>query len=233
VSDVVTADAPPAHRSETAERYLEAIYYIDHEGEVPRPGRLAEWLGVSAPTVTVSLQRLARDGLIRIADDRSVELSDAGADAAATIVRRHRIVERWLTDVLGFDWATADLEAQSLSHGMSATVLERIDESLGRPITCPHGNVIPGRTPPAGRRLVRLVELEDGDQARVARISEVAEHEAPHLLNLLHERGIVPGIEIGVVSRSSSGWLLTAANREMTIDPATARAIWVDAPADR
>jgi DtxR family Mn-dependent transcriptional regulator len=233
VSGVVTADDPPAHRSETAERYLEAIYYIDHEGEVPRPGRLAEWLGVSAPTVTVSLQRLARDGLIRIADDRSVELSDAGAAAAATIVRRHRIVERWLTDVLGFDWATADLEAQSLSHGMSATVLERIDESLGRPITCPHGNVIPGRTPPAGGRLVRLVELEDGDRARVARISEVAEHEAPHLLNLLHERGIVPGIEVGIVSRSSSGWNLSAAGRQMTIDPATARAIWVEAPADR
>jgi DtxR family Mn-dependent transcriptional regulator len=233
VSGVVTADDPPAHRSETAERYLEAIYYIDHEGEVPRPGRLAEWLGVSAPTVTVSLQRLARDGLIRIADDRSVELSDAGAAAAATIVRRHRIVERWLTDVLGFDWATADLEAQSLSHGMSATVLERIDESLGRPITCPHGNVIPGRTPPAGRRLVRLVELEDGDRARVARISEVAEHEAPHLLNLLHERGILPGIEVGIVSRSSSGWNLSAAGRQMTIDPATARAIWVEAPADR
>jgi DtxR family Mn-dependent transcriptional regulator len=233
VSVVVTADDPPAHRSETAERYLEAIYYIDHEGEVPRPGRLAEWLGVSAPTVTVSLQRLARDGLIRIADDRSVELSEAGAAAAATIVRRHRIVERWLTDVLGFDWATADLEAQSLSHGMSATVLERIDESLGRPITCPHGNVIPGRTPPAGRRLVRLVELEDGDQARVARISEVAEHEAPQLLHLLDERGIVPGIEVGIVSRSSSGWNLTAAAREMTIDPATARAIWVEAPADR
>jgi DtxR family transcriptional regulator, Mn-dependent transcriptional regulator len=233
VSGVVTADDPPAHRSETAERYLEAIYYIDHEGEVPRPGRLAEWLGVSAPTVTVSLQRLARDGLIRIADDRSVELSDAGAAAAATIVRRHRIVERWLTDVLGLNWATADLEAQSLSHGMSATVLERIDESLGRPITCPHGNVIPGRTPPAGRRLVRLVELEDGDRARVARISEVAEHEAPHLLNLLHERGIVPGIEVGIVSRSSSGWNLRAAGSQMTIDPATARAIWVEAPADR
>ena len=144
------AGDPSPHRSETTERYLEAIYYIEHEGEVPRPGRLAEWLGVSAPTVTVSLQRLARDGLIRIAEDRSVELTDEGGVAAATIVRRHRIVERWLTDVLGFDWATADIEAQSLTHGMSALVLERIDESLGRPTTCPHGNVIPGRTPPGG-----------------------------------------------------------------------------------
>jgi DtxR family transcriptional regulator, Mn-dependent transcriptional regulator len=224
---------PPLQRSETTERYLEAIYYIEHEGEVPRPGRLAEWLGVSAPTVTVSLQRLARDGLIRIAGDRSVELTEDGATAAATIVRGHRIVERWLTDVLGFDWATADLEAQSLTHGMSATVLERIDESLGRPTTCPHGNVIPGRTPPEGRRLVRLVELADGDRARVARISEVAEHEAPQLLHLLDERGIVPGIEVGIISRTSSGWNLTAADAQTTVDPATARAIWVEVPAGR
>jgi DtxR family Mn-dependent transcriptional regulator len=199
---------------------------------VPRPGRLAEWLGVSAPTVTVSLQRLARDGLIRIAGDRSVELTNAGALAAAAIVRRHRIVERWLTDVLGFDWATADLEAQSLTHGMSAMVLERIDESLGRPTTCPHGNVIPGRTPPAGRRLVRLVDLEDGDRARVARISEVAEHEAPHLLHLLDERGIVPGIEVGIVSRSATAWIVTAAGARTTVDPATAQAIWVESPPD-
>jgi DtxR family Mn-dependent transcriptional regulator len=98
--------APILQRSETSERYLEAIYYIQHEGEVPRPGRLAEWLGVSAPTVTVSLQRLARDGLVSIAGDRSVELTEKGAEAAATIVRRHRIVERWLTDVLGLDWAS-------------------------------------------------------------------------------------------------------------------------------
>ena len=229
----MTAVEPSLPRSETTERYLQAIYYIDHEGEVPRPGRLAEWLGVSAPTVTVSLQRLARDGLISIAGDRSVELTESGADAAATIVRRHRIVERWLTDILGFDWATADLEAQSLTHGMSALVLERIDESLGRPTTCPHGNVIPGRTPPQGRRLVRLVELEDGDQARVARISEVAEHEAPHLLHLLDERGIVPGIDVGVVSRSTSGWDLTASGAKVSVDPATARAIWVEALAER
>ncbi|MFI5286418.1 MAG: metal-dependent transcriptional regulator [Candidatus Dormibacteria bacterium] len=229
----MTDGDPPLQRSETTERYLEAIYYIEHEGEVPRPGRLAEWLGVSAPTVSVSLQRLARDGLIRIAGDRSVELTDGGAEAAATIVRRHRIVERWLTDVLGFDWATADLEAQNLTHGMSATVLERIDESLGRPTTCPHGNVIPGRTPPRGRRLVRLTELEDGDRARIARISEVAEHEAPQLLHLLDERGIVPGIEVGLVSRSPSAWNLTVADADTAVDAATARAIWVEAPNGR
>jgi DtxR family transcriptional regulator, Mn-dependent transcriptional regulator len=234
VSTDVMVDAQPAHHSETAERYLEAIYYIEHEGEVPRPGRLAEWLGVSAPTVTVSLQRLARDGLIRIAADRSVELTDRGAEAAAVIVRRHRIVERWMTDVLGLDWATADLEAQTLAHGMSVTVLDRLDEQLGRPLTCPHGNVIPGRNPPSGRRLVRLVDLADGESAFVARISEVAEHEAPQLLRVLDQRGIVPGIEIRVVARSSAGWTVRAGGSdEMSVDPGTARAVWVEAPAAR
>jgi DtxR family transcriptional regulator, Mn-dependent transcriptional regulator len=231
VSTDLIVDAQPAHHSETAERYLEAIYYIEHEGEVPRPGRLAEWLGVSAPTVTVSLQRLARDGLIRIAADRSVELTDGGAEAAALIVRRHRIVERWMTDVLGLDWATADLEAQTLTHGMSGTVLDRLDEQLGWPLTCPHGNVIPGRNPPSGRRLVRLIDIADGDSARVARISEVAEHEAPQLLRLLDQQGIKPGVEVDVVGRSSSEWTFSVGGAEVRLDPGTARAVWVESPA--
>ncbi len=104
-------------RSEVTDRYLETIYYIEHEGDVPRPGRIAEWLGVSTPTVSVSLQRLARDGWIILAHDRSVHLSDAGRVAAAAAVRRHRLIERWLTDALGLDWATADREAAALSHG--------------------------------------------------------------------------------------------------------------------
>ena len=223
---------PSLQRSETTERYLEAIYYIEHEGEVPRPGRLAEWLGVSAPTVSVSLQRLARDGLIHIAADRSVVLTDSGAQAAAMIVRRHRIVERWMTDVLGLDWATADLEAAQLTHGMSDVVLDRLDDQLGRPTTCPHGNVIPGRTPPEGRRLVRLVDLADGEHARVARISEVAEHEAPQLLHILDQRGIIPGIEVGVVARSADAWQLQAGKGEFQIDQSTAWAVWVESPAD-
>jgi DtxR family Mn-dependent transcriptional regulator len=231
VSTGVTVDDQPAHHSEAAERYLEAIYYIEHESEVPRPGRLAEWLGVSAPTVSVSLQRLARDGLIRIAADRSVELTDDGAEAAATIVRRHRIVERWLTDVLGFDWATADVEAQTLTHGMSPTVLDRLDEQLGRPATCPHGNVIPGRAAPKGRRLMRLVDLRDGETARVARISEVAEHEAPQLLRLLDRCGLIPGVEIGVTGRTAGAWSLRAGGEDITIEAGTARAVWVETPA--
>ncbi|MBV8301257.1 MAG: metal-dependent transcriptional regulator [Candidatus Dormibacteraeota bacterium] len=195
-----------------------------------RPGRLAEWLGVAAPTVTVSLQRLARDGWVSVAPDRSVELTAPGGQAAAAIVRRHRILERWLTDVLGLDWAAADREAQSLAHGMSDLVLDRLDGLLGHPATCPHGNVIPGRRPPAGRPLVRLVDLEPGQRAPVARISEVAEHEAPQLLAVLGELAIRPGavVEAGAPHDGGHGVLID--EREAVLDDAVARAVWVQQP---
>ncbi len=219
-----------APRSETVDRYLEAIYYIQHEGEIARPGRLAEWIGVSAPTVTVSLQRLARDGWVSIAPDRSVELTEAGSEAAATVVRRHRIVERWLTDVLGLDWATADREAAALAHGISPTVLDRLDAYLDHPTTCPHGNAIPGRPPPKGGRLTRLVDLGRGEEARVARISEVAEHEAPQLLSVLDQRGLTPGTTVTLVSDAGGAWRLRIGGaHEVVVETQVARAVWVDA----
>jgi DtxR family Mn-dependent transcriptional regulator len=222
--------AETGHRSETVDRYLEAIYYIEHEGEVPRPGRLAEWLGVSAPTVSVTLQRLARDGWVRIAVDRSVELTQSGDQAAALIVRRHRIVERWLTDVLGLDWATADREAASLTHGVSEIVLDRLDAHLGHPTTCPHGNVIPGRRAPKGGRLIRLIDVAEGETARVARISEVAEHEAPQLLTALDDRGLLPGVAVTVVGSAPGVRRLRIGTAETSLDDRVAGAIWVETP---
>ncbi|MGH7722715.1 MAG: metal-dependent transcriptional regulator [Candidatus Dormibacteria bacterium] len=219
-------------RSEVADRYLETIYYIEHEGDVPRPGRIAEWLGVSAPTVTVSLQRLARDGWVTVAEDRSVHLSDAGRVAAAAVVRRHRLIERWLTDVLGLDWATADREAAALSHGVSDVVLERLDEHLGRPSTCPHGNVIPGRRAPAGRPMQRLVELPTGVGSRVFRISEVAEHDAPHLLAVLHDGGVVPEASLLVVDRGEGQLRLVVEGHPVVLSEGVAAAVWVESAPD-
>jgi DtxR family Mn-dependent transcriptional regulator len=220
----VTEQAELAARpTALAERYLEAIYYIEHEGEAPRPGRLAEWLGVSAPTATVSLQRLARDGWVQAGSDRSVQLTGAGALAAAEIVRRHRILERWLTDTLGLDWATADREAASLAHGVSPLVLDRIDATLGHPTTCPHGNVIPGRQPPRGGRLTRLVDLAPGGVGRVARISEVAEHDAPHLLATLSTHRLYPGAEI----RVDGAQRFDMGSGPFALDDLVARAVWV------
>src|SRR3977135_2487803 len=98
--------------SEVIAHYLEAIYYIRAEGEVVRSARLADWLTVSRPTVTVALRRMTRDGMVRLNAHKEIELTARGDAAAAAIVRRHRIVERWMTDVLGLDWGAADGEAE-------------------------------------------------------------------------------------------------------------------------
>jgi len=190
-------------RSETVKHYAETIFYIRHEEGRVRPGRLAEWLGVSAPTVTVTLQRLARDGFVEIGADRSVTLTSDGEELAAKIVRVHRLLERWLTDVLGLDWATADEEAQRLASGVSERVADRLDETIGFPTTCPHGNVIPGREAPYGE-LVALSDLPPDVPARVRRISEVAEHDAPDLLRELDAYGLVTGARIVVSGADAS-----------------------------
>jgi DtxR family Mn-dependent transcriptional regulator len=219
----------PAHEAgrlrETAARYLEAIYYIAHEGEVARPGGLADWLGVSRPTVTVTLQRLARDGWVELAGDRSITLTPSGETAASDLVRRHRILERWLVDVLGLDWAAGDREASHLAHGISDEVVDRLDGHLDHPRTCPHGNPIPGRgTVPPG--LVRLDRLPVGARASVVRISEVAEHEAPQLLLLLHEVGVTPG-RIVTVRSPGPALGLEVEGAPVEVDRGAARAVWV------
>jgi len=216
--------AAPERLTETAEHYLEAIYYIAHEGIAARPGGLAEWLGVSRPTVTVTLQRLARDGWLEVGDDRSISLTAAGDTAASAIVRRHRIVERWLVDVLGLDWAAADLEASRLAHGVSNTVADRLDQHLGRPLTCPHGNPIPGRGL-IDAELVRLDRLPQGQPATVSRISEVAEHEAPLLLRLLHELGVTPGRRVTVLAAGPRLEVEVEGTR-VEVDRSAARAVW-------
>jgi DtxR family transcriptional regulator, Mn-dependent transcriptional regulator len=191
------ANANMAPPSEVISHYLEAIYYIRAEGEVVRGARLADWLSVSRPTVTVAVRRMTRDGIVRLNARKEIELTARGLAAAEAIVRRHRIVERWMTDVLGLDWVTADLEAERLEHAISAVVEEKLYRALGRPRTCPHGNPIPGYSTMRPNEL-RLSALRPGEPATITRISEVAQREAPPLLQYLHERGLHPGTRIRV-----------------------------------
>jgi DtxR family Mn-dependent transcriptional regulator len=223
------AQTHQAGHSSTAAHYVETIFYIRFEEGPVRPGRLAAWLGVSPPSVTVALQRLARDGWIVTAPDRSVSLTARGEELAARIVRAHRLMERWLTDVLGLDWAAADQEAQFLAGGVSEQVADRLDELLGRPATCPHGNVIPGRDAPY-QALVALADLAPGVLARVRRISEVAEHDAPELLRELNGYGLVTGAQIRLapVHRSVGALPVEVGGRTRPIGIAVARLIWVE-----
>jgi len=214
----------------TVDKYLEAIYYIAAEGEVVRPSRLAYWLSVSAPTVSDALARMKRDGWIDIGSDRSVTLTESGESTAASLVRHHRILERWLTDVLNFDWAEADIEADRISSAISDAVVDQIDVSMGSPTTCPHGNVIPGRTAPYGV-LVALADLEPGTSATVRRISEVAEHDAPALLSMLAEHSISEGTDVTVI-KSDVGpneVALTVRGVPLTLSLDAAQLIWVEA----
>src|SRR5437763_14910772 len=167
-----------AEPSEVVSRYLEAIYYMWSEKEPLRSARHVDWLGVSRPTVAVGLRRMTRDGLVRMNGRKEIELTPKGMQSAESIVRRHRIMERWLTDGLGFDWVTADAEAARLEHAVSDVVEQRLYEVLGRTATCPHGNPIPGHSE-ASPREVRLPSLRTGDRASVTRVSQVPERAAP------------------------------------------------------
>ena len=213
--------------SEVVSRYLEAIYYMWAEKEPLRSSRLADWLGVSRPTVAVGLRRMARDGLVRMNRRKEIELTARGRRVAESIVRRHRIMERWLTDGLGLDWVTADTEAARLEHAVSEVVERRLYEALGRPDTCPHGNPIPGHST-ASAREVRLSVLETGDRANVTRVSEVAEREAPRLLAYLHDRNLTPGREISVIDADEVGKTLRVriGDREVTLSHETASKVW-------
>lgn len=214
----------------TVDKYLEAIFCIAAEGEVVRPSRLAYWLAVSAPTVSDALQRLKRDGWVELGNDRSVTLTDSGERTATALVRRHRILERWLTDVLGFDWAAADVEADRISSAMSDAVVDQLDASMGSPSTCPHGNVVPGRIAPYGA-LVALADLEPGTPATVRRISEVAEHEAPALLSMLTEHSIKEGSEVKMTDAAPKlhEIAITVAGEPLTLSMEAAQLIWVEA----
>jgi DtxR family Mn-dependent transcriptional regulator len=219
----------PTETSTTADRYLETILCIEGEGETVRPGRLAAWLGVTAPTVSVALQRLARDGWIEVAEDRSVTLTADGRRAASAIVRRHRLLERWLVDVLGFDWATADVEADGLALAFSDAVIDRLDRSMGEPATCPHGNPIPGRRPGYGA-LVSLRDLRPGVSSKVRRISEVAEHEARTLLTMLADHGIAEGTEVTVTATDDANVSIQGSDDAFELPLGAAGWIWVEVP---
>jgi DtxR family transcriptional regulator, Mn-dependent transcriptional regulator len=213
--------------SPAAARYLEAIYYLSHEGQEVRPGRLAEWMGVSAPTVSVGLQRLVRDGLVTVGPGRTVAFTEEGERAATAVVRRHRVVECWLTEELGFDWVTADAEAERVAHSLSDVVLQRLYEKLGQPATCPHGNQIPGARQDR-RDLVSLVALGPGAPARVARISELAEHDSPQVLGLLDSEGVVPGARLAVEGGTGDPGVVVVRvdGRQVALSRSMAATVW-------
>jgi DtxR family Mn-dependent transcriptional regulator len=133
-----------AEMHDTTEEYLESILAIEEEGVVPMRARLVERLGLSAAAVSETVGRLSEHGYVELHGDRSLHLTDKGRRLATTVVRRHRLAERLLVDVIGLEWEKVHREADRWEHAISADVEEKLVELLGDPATCPHGNPIPG-----------------------------------------------------------------------------------------
>src|SRR5437588_9537562 len=180
--------------SATVEEYLETIYNMSAEDEPVIGARLAEKFRVSAPTVTEMLKRLVRDGYIAMDSRRVVTLTEAGNQAAEAVLRRHRLTERFLVDMLGMQWHQVHEEACRLEHFISGAVEARVITSLHNPTTFPHGNPIPGSVPSARSYLkdqgaIRLSTVAVGEVVTILCIAEVVEDEQALIL-YLHESGL-------------------------------------------
>jgi len=215
----------------TVESYLEIIYMMAVEGQPVIGARLAESLHVSRPTVTTTLKRMVREGLVKIDGHKEIQMTTKGQAIAERLQHRHRIVERWLTDVLGFDWAKSDAEAHRLEHAMSDEVAELLNKHLGYPATCPHGNPIPGNTraaAPASYQVFPLSAAEEGNRVVVMRVSEYAENVA-ELLDYLGNRGVTPGALVTVVEIAPLEGPLTlkVGARTISMSREVANFVWV------
>jgi DtxR family Mn-dependent transcriptional regulator len=211
-----------------AEDYLLALSTLRDEGVPPIPARVAEILDVSAPTVTLALRRLERDGLIRWSGRKEIELTGEGSNVARSLQRRHRLIECWLTGVLGLDWATANEEAHHLEHAISPVVEERLMQVMNFPVSCPHGNPIPGEGREQTRSL-RLSDLAPGARTRLYRISELAESERSELL-FYYEQGFRPEIEITVLAHDGDTVKVQIEDRTVQLTATQASFLWVYAP---
>ncbi len=181
----------------TVEEYLEAIYIIGEESPPVRSARLAEVMEVSPPTVTDTVRRLIRQGHVALGANKEIALTDQGRGVAESLVRRHRLSERWLVDVLGMDWSRVHAEACKLEHALSPEVEERLAGTLNNPSTCPHGNPIPG-TGHLSPDAIPLTEMEAGSEAVLVRVSPEGEKNG-RLLDYLKENGLLPGTHLTAV----------------------------------
>lgn len=209
-----------------AQEYLEAIYEMEEEGGRIQQARIAERLGVSRATVSEHVHRLQKEGLIDV-DGREIRISQTGSQVATPLVRRHRLAERLLTDMLEIPWHRAHAEAHQWEHVISPEVEERILAKTGA-TTCPHGNPIPGMKPPYDRaKLVPLTQLPQGETGKLSLMTEDVELDTA-VLRHFEDHGLMPGAEITVVSRGPDGTLsLDVGGRPASLGPSLADNLWV------
>jgi DtxR family transcriptional regulator, Mn-dependent transcriptional regulator len=220
---------------DTTEMYLRTIYELVEEGIVPLRARIAERLHQSGPTVSQTVARMERDGLVTVEGDRHLELTEEGMLLATRVMRKHRLAERLLTDVIGLDWELVHAEACRWEHVMSETVERRLLELLNHPTESPYGNPIPGldELGEEGRAdefmdgMVSLAEVSTPDRAsvRVRRISEELQKDE-FLMSTLRRIGALPDQVVGV-STTVDGVLVGSGGEAAEIDFESAAHIFV------
>jgi DtxR family Mn-dependent transcriptional regulator len=219
-----------AELHDTTEEYLETILALEEEGVPPLRARLVERLGLSAAAVSETVNRLVGLGYAQLLDDRTIRLTDKGRRLATTVVRRHRLAERLLTDVIGLEWEKVHREAARWEHAISSDVEEKLVALLGDPVTCPHGNPIPGAHGKASSApTVRLAAAAPG-RVTVARISEKLEL-SDEGLSLLARARLIPGCSATVIERSNGGVKVKTAAGEHTVPAEVAEQTYVATPA--
>src|SRR5712691_11838860 len=188
---------PAVESTASVQDYLAAIYDLGGSGKPVIGARLAKHLKVSPPAVTEALQRMARLGYIRFGSGKEITLTQKGKVLAEVMARRHRLLERWLTDILGLDWTEAHEEAHRLEHALSPKVEDRLAAILGMPTTCPHGNPIPGMARQSSTHPFPLDQAKGGSTVVVERITEEAEADRK-LLEHLWQNGVRPGMKLKI-----------------------------------
>lgn len=212
----------------TVEDYLGVIYTLARDGEPVIGRKLADWLEVSAPTVTATLQRMVRDGWVTMAHDKTIHLTEMGKRAAASVIRRHMLTELLLARVLGVPWSKVHAEADRLEHSLSAETTAAVENLVEDTRFCPHGNPLPGHEA-LTENLIPLLEAEVGRTYRLARVHEEIEQN-PDLLHFLEARHLMPGTPICVTAILPFNETVTvqAEGVETVLGMTIARHLWVD-----
>jgi DtxR family transcriptional regulator, Mn-dependent transcriptional regulator len=210
---------------DTTEMYLRTIYELIEDGVPPLRARIAEQLGHSGPTVSQTIARMERDGLVKVGEDRTLVFTTAGVDRATKVMRKHRLAERLLTDVIGLDLPHVHEEACRWEHVMSERVERRLVEMLGRPETSPYGNAIPGLDEFEGapatlvskpQELLNVVDAASRGtkKATLVRIGENPQALAGFLQDA-SEIGLLPGTTVGLEARGDEVELTTSGGSVM------------------
>jgi DtxR family Mn-dependent transcriptional regulator len=198
------------HATVAEEEYLQTLFWLQEAGLPMTGANVARAMQLSPPTVHEMIGRLERDGYITRAGDKTISFTDTGAEHAEGVVRRHRLIERFLTDVLGIPWDEVHEEAERLEHAMSPVLEERMLAAIGDAKTCPHGHPIVAGTRIEG---VPLADVEPGAAVTVLRL----ENEAEDLLHYLKDQGLEPGMSATVREDDGDEVVLDAAGHEVRV----------------